>query len=72
MKKIFSLAIILILCWFVVDLYAQCPMCKANVEAGLDKGGKTGLGLNTGILYLLAIPYLLVGAVGIWWWKNRK
>jgi hypothetical protein len=21
---------------------------------------------------MLAMPYLLVGAIGFWWWKNRR
>jgi len=72
MKRLFFFLMILTLSYWVTDVWAQCPMCKANVEAGLEKGGHVGLGLNTGIFYLLTIPYLLFAAIGIWWWKNRK
>lgn len=43
---------------------AQCAMCKTSVESDLAAGGSIGEGLNTGILYLMAIPYviLMVGA----------
>ena len=52
---------------------AQCPMCKSSVESSLaDPDNNVGRGLNTGILYLLATPYLLVGAVGFMWWKKLK
>lgn len=51
---------------------AQCPMCRMSAESNLKNGGTEGRGLNTGILYMLAMPYMLVAAVGFWWWRNRK
>ena len=51
---------------------AQCPMCKIGAESNLRNGGSAGKGLNTGILYMLAMPYLLVGTIGYIWWRNRK
>lgn len=54
--------------------FAQCPMCRSAVESGLmEEGNKIGIGLNDGILYLLATPYLIVLIVGtIWYRKFRK
>lgn len=52
---------------------AQCPMCKSAVESNLKDGeSSVGLGLNDGILYLLAMPYILVGVVGYMWYKRHK
>lgn len=51
---------------------AQCAMCKASSEANLKAGGGDPRGLNAGILYMLAMPYLLVLGIGLWWWNNRK
>jgi hypothetical protein len=51
---------------------AQCPMCKISAESNLKSGGSAGRGLNTGIIYMLATPYLLVGVIGYIWWRNRK
>ncbi len=51
---------------------AQCPMCKMGAESNLKNGGTAGNGLNTGILYMLAMPYLLVATIGFVWYKNRK
>lgn len=53
-------------------LPAQCPMCKIGAESNLKDGGSAGKGLNTGILYMLALPYVLVGTIGFIWWKNKK
>ena len=74
MKKIlFGLIVVLILSIISIDGYSQCPMCKASVESSLkNSNNKVGLGLNDGILYLLAMPYLIVGGVGLLWYKKYK
>lgn len=45
---------------------AQCPMCKTSLEANRKDGGeeRVGNGINKGILYLLAMPFVMVGSVG--------
>lgn len=54
------------------DATAQCAMCKGAAEANLKQGGGDPQGLNNGILYMLSMPYLLVGVIGFWWYRNRK
>lgn len=54
------------------DVQAQCPMCRMSAESNLANGGTAGKGLNRGILYMLAMPYLLVGTLGFVWWKNSQ
>lgn len=70
------LILFLTLCFLLVltdgSLTAQCPMCKIAAESNLKNGGTQGKGLNLGILYMLATPYLLIGGIGFFWWKNRK
>lgn len=56
----------------VEELMAQCPMCKMSAESNLKNGGTEAAGLNKGILYMLCLPYLLVGSLGFLWWKNRR
>ena len=55
-----------------LDLVAQCPMCKMSAESNLANGGTAGKGLNAGIMYMLATPYLLVGTVAFLWLRNKK
>jgi len=43
-----------------------------SAESNLENGGTEGKGLNTGVLYMLAMPYLLVGGIGYIWWRNRR
>ncbi|TDQ06586.1 hypothetical protein [Pedobacter metabolipauper] len=52
---------------------AQCAMCSISAEQGTKNGNTQGKGLNTGIIYLLAIPYLLISGMGaLWYLKYRK
>ena len=50
--------------------FAQCAMCKASVESDLKNGGSIGTGLNTGILYLMAIPYIILMVGGYFFFKK--
>ncbi|WP_236969605.1 hypothetical protein [Membranihabitans marinus] len=54
------------------EVLAQCPMCKMSAESNLSNGGSAGQGLNKGILFLLSLPYLLIGTLGYVWWKNKN
>ena len=53
------------------QLNAQCPMCRIAAESNLKNGGTEGKGLNAGILFMLAMPYLIIGGIGLVWYKNR-
>ncbi|HWY39122.1 MAG TPA: hypothetical protein VNY73_11220 [Bacteroidia bacterium] len=48
----------------VAAAYSQCAMCKAAAESSLEANSKSvAKGLNSGILFLMAIPYLVVGII---------
>lgn len=51
---------------------AQCAMCTLNAENSVKEGNTTGNGLNSGILYLLAAPYIAVAGVGFLWYKKYQ
>ena len=62
-----------VLVFVVMHASAQCAMCTATVESNSASGGNPTKGLNNGIMYLLAAPYLAVAIVGyIWYKKYRK
>jgi hypothetical protein len=50
----------IIFLFFIQMANAQCAMCKAVVEGGNPEEAE---GLNSGILYLMIFPYILVGAL---------
>jgi hypothetical protein len=56
----------------VVPAKAQCAMCTATVESNSKSGNHATKGLNSGILYLLAAPYLAVAACGFIWYKKYR
>ena len=47
---------------YVVSSEAQCAMCRASLESNGDT--KQAEAVNDGIVYLMAIPYILVGLLG--------
>jgi len=58
--SVFLFAIVLLAMASPTD--AQCVMCKAVAEDSAADGG-LGAGLNKGILYLMAVPYILLSAL---------
>lgn len=46
--------------FFIQMANAQCAMCKAVVESGKPSEAE---GLNSGILYLMIFPYVLIGVL---------
>ena len=71
-KYFFLLVLLVLLVFYPEMVEAQCPMCKMGAESNLNNGGSSGKGLNNGILYMLATPYLIIGAIAYVWWRNRK
>ncbi len=55
---------ILILIYFfnLTDLFSQCAMCRAVLETQEDQS--VSAGLNDGIIYLMAIPYVVAALIG--------
>ena len=72
LKFILFFTIIAVLAILPIDMMAQCPMCKMAAESNLNNGGTAGKGLNMGIFYMLATPYLIVGTLAYIWFRNRK
>jgi heme/copper-type cytochrome/quinol oxidase subunit 2 len=74
MKKavIYLFIIILSVSFTPVVVKAQCSMCTINAEQGTQNGNTQGKGLNSGIIYLLAIPYLLITGMGIIWYRTYR
>ena len=54
-------AALLLLLAGLQEASAQCAMCRAVLESNGDTS--VAEGINNGIVYLMAIPYILVGAL---------
>ena len=61
---------LLITLFFWGEASAQCSMCRAVLESADAK--ETAKGINNGIVYLMAIPYMLVAFVGYQIFKTLK
>jgi hypothetical protein len=75
-----SLVVFFIMAFIFVWLFAasgsaeaQCAMCRATVENNVSNGD-IGIAakLNTGILYLFAMPYLAILVIAIMWYKSSN
>ena len=54
--------------FFFVRTTAQCAMCRAVLESGEDQSAAEGI--NDGIMFLMAIPYILVAAIGYYVYRT--
>ena len=69
---LFAAAVTALIIFDITLADAQCAMCKASVESGLKDGKQTvGKGLNDGILYLMAVPYLLLVFLGWFFFRDK-
>lgn len=65
-RRLLLVAAVVLAALAPADLWAQgCAMCKAVAETGASGslyGGSqaVGAGLNTGILFMMAVPYVLL------------
>lgn len=62
-----ALIMILLLVMSSPDLMAQCAICGKVASAQNENAAKS---FNAGILYLMAIPFSVVGFIGYRWFKT--
>lgn len=69
-NKMYSILLILFFLFISFTLNAQCAMCRA----ALTSEGNTSKAeaVNDGIVYLMAIPYVLVGGIGYAIYRMKK
>lgn len=68
----YRLGAVVILVMISATSFGQCAMCRAtaeNASENVDKG--IGEGLNSGILYLMGAPYILLAIVGIIFFRKK-
>jgi hypothetical protein len=64
-RKYLLVASLILLVFFISgSLSAQCAMCKQAAESSLRSNPNSlARSLNSGILYLMAVPYVLIGFI---------
>ncbi len=71
-RSVLLILVVLFLLTSMSEVSAQCAMCTLNAENSVQNGSTEGKGLNNGILYLLAAPYLAAACVGVLWYKKYR
>lgn len=71
-KDFFIILLTLIFLFSGINAFSQCAMCERNAETSLENGNTQAKGLNSGIMYLMVMPYLLVGGIGYYWYAQKK
>lgn len=63
-KACYTIIALVILLFLQSDVFAQgCVQCRMGPSSNLEGGGNVARGINTGILYLMLIPYLLIMSI---------
>lgn len=66
LSKYLPFLLTIFLFFTITIVAAQCPMCRATAEKS-----DYAKGLNTGILYLLLAPVVILGGVLFIWFRNK-
>lgn len=69
-KKVISFLVVFVVFLYNTSIYAQCAMCRASASSDLEGGGTIAKGLNNGIYYLMAIPYVILMFGGYFFFKK--
>ena len=70
MKRINAILLVIVLLLFPEISKAQCAMCRAVLESGDNVGAAEGI--NNGIVYLMAVPYVLVAVLFYFVYKKMR
>lgn len=70
MKHFANILLILFFALFISSaVHAQCAVCT---KTSLQLGEKPAQGMNAAILYLMMMPFAIVGFIGYRWWRGNK
>ena len=70
MKKRIAIVFFVLSFLFSLNVSAQCAMCRAAL--GGKENNVQAQAVNDGIVYLMAIPYILVAGIGYAVYRMRK
>jgi hypothetical protein len=65
-----TLFFVFVFLFFQISVNAQCAMCRAVLAGEGNKGQAQAV--NDGIVYLMVIPYILIGAIGYIIYRMKK
>lgn len=68
MKKLLFMLVSMVLS---LGVMGQCAMCRATAEQASEKNSGIAEGLNSGIVYLMLLPYLLFMIGGLVFFRKK-
>jgi hypothetical protein len=72
-RRMMMVVVLLLVCCSSTSVFAQCAMCRSTLENNYSNGNPgIAAGINTGILYLLSMPYLAAIILGYLWYKSSR
>lgn len=70
MKQFLNILLVLFFLLLIsTAVEAQCAVCT---KTSSQLGEKPAQGMNAAILYLMMMPFAIVGFIGYRWWKGNK
>lgn len=70
MKQVLNILLLVFFALLITSVAdAQCAVCT---KTSLQLGEKPAQGMNSAILYLMMMPFAIVGFIGYRWWKGNK
>lgn len=70
MKRVVTILIFLVTLFYSETATAQCAMCRAVLES--EGNVEVAEGINNGIVYLMAVPYVLVAVLFYFVYRKMK
>lgn len=71
-RFLYSIFLFALFAFLSTEVSAQCAMCKAVAETAVDEhGNHVSGGINVGIVYMMGIPYLLLGFLALVFFRDK-
>jgi hypothetical protein len=70
MKRVVTILNFFMVLFFSETVTAQCAMCRAVLES--EGNVEVAEGINNGIVYLMAVPYVLVAVLFYFVYRKMK
>lgn len=73
MKKVIFITVLslILLFLFADSAEAQCAMCRQTAEKAAQENKGIGESLNTGIVYIMIAPYILLGTLAFVFFRKK-
>ena len=57
---------------FVMNVQIASAQCSICTKTSMQQGEKPAKGMNSGIVYLMLMPFAVMGYLGYRWYKNEQ